>query len=304
MSQKKITIPTDIEGVMADLNGIGAIITAKEWHRAAVVASFVRPGTGNGRPRQDGNPLETQEVYSIEGFARLGIIGLKDPNTVRQYVKAWTETAGLEPPAPGEEITLPDIEWPPSESAKTSTNTPEKVLASIAKDPEKTAEAMDRLAAAQPKAAAKVAAKAIKTDEGRKAVAKEMVKDPEATAEFIKAENEHYAEDDEARKIRASAARVKATEAAKEAADAEALATSGELTVAALTPLMIAVQSTKQFLDTAESVDYRADEDTQTLLRKYAERYRDYAVVLEQIANGSVSATISDEDLEALLGAS
>ena len=300
MSQKKITIPTDIEGVKADLNGVGVLITAKEWHRAAVVASFVTLSEHGG----DRTKGKRSSALAPKEFAALGIHGLKSDNTVRQYVKAWTETAGLEPPAPGEEITLPDIEWPPSESAKTSTNTPEKVLASIAKDPEKTAEAMDRLAAAQPKAAAKVAAKAIKTDEGRKAVAKEMVKDPEATAEFIKAENEHYAEDDEARKIRASAARVKATEAAKEAADAEALATSGELTVAALTPLMIAVQSTKQFLDTAESVDYRADEDTQTLLRKYAERYRDYAVVLEQIANGSVSATISDEDLEALLGAS
>lgn len=300
MSQKKITIPTDIEGVKADLNGVGVLITAKEWHRAAVVASFVTLSEHGG----DRTKGKRSSALAPKEFAALGIHGLKSDNTVRQYVKAWTETAGLEPPAPGEEITLPDIEWPPSESAKTSTNTPEKVLASIAKDPEKTAEAMDRLATAQPKAAAKVAAKAIKTDEGRKAVAKEMVKDPEATAEFIKAENEHYAEDDEARKIRASAARVKATEAAKEAADAEALATSGELTVAALTPLMIAVQSTKQFLDTAESVDYRADEDTQTLLRKYAERYRDYAVVLEQIANGSVSATISDEDLEALLGAS
>jgi len=300
VSQKKITIPTDIEGVKADLNGVGVLITAKEWHRAAVVASFVTLSEHGG----DRTKGKRSSALAPKEFAALGIHGLKSDNTVRQYVKAWTETAGLEPPAPGEEITLPDIEWPPSESAKTSTNTPEKVLASIAKDPEKTAEAMDRLATAQPKAAAKVAAKAIKTDEGRKAVAKEMVKDPEATAEFIKAENEHYAEDDEARKIRASAARVKATEAAKEAADAEALATSGELTVAALTPLMIAVQSTKQFLDTAESVDYRADEDTQTLLRKYAERYRDYAVVLEQIANGSVSATISDEDLEALLGAS
>lgn len=103
MSQKKITIPADIDSAVADLNGLGALITAKEWHRAAIVAAFVTLADGPGKaPNGKGeSPLS---------FSKHGITGLKDTGTIRRYVKIW-ESTGQPVPKPGHEISLPNLPW-------------------------------------------------------------------------------------------------------------------------------------------------------------------------------------------------
>lgn len=153
---------------------------------------------------------------------------------------------------------------------------------------------------AKPALAAKVAAKAVKTDEGRKAVAKAMVEDPEAMTEVKRAEVEAYTRTPAAK----NAAQTAKEKAAEEARQQKEMLASGALTLSALFPLVMASKEVQEFLDTAEKVDYRADEETKDALRKIAVRFTNYATILTEIADGSVSTTITDEALEALLGAS
>jgi len=104
MSQKKITIPTDIDAAVADLNALGALITSKEWHRAAIVTAFVTLDTKPGPKRS------TSASRTPADFAALGITGLKSKDTVRRYIKIW-ESTGQPTPKPGHEISLPNMEW-------------------------------------------------------------------------------------------------------------------------------------------------------------------------------------------------
>jgi hypothetical protein len=68
------------------------LLTAAEWHRAAIIAAFVdNPDTANE-------------------FAALGITGLKTKETVMLYATRWIETHGSRP-EPGSEVILPTLEW-------------------------------------------------------------------------------------------------------------------------------------------------------------------------------------------------
>lgn len=82
----KITIPASLDEAKASLNGIGALLTAKEWERAAIVYAFTRDGTDS-----DKNPRRSRSTTSLlpREFAALGIMGLGSDTTVRQYRKAW-----------------------------------------------------------------------------------------------------------------------------------------------------------------------------------------------------------------------
>lgn len=100
-------IPGDIQHATDSLNSIGMLITASEWQRSAIVRAFVTKG--NGRPRK----TEEKSSVSIDGFVRLGVVGLTTKDTVRRYYDAW-ELTGLPDPVPGESIAIPgpELEFP------------------------------------------------------------------------------------------------------------------------------------------------------------------------------------------------
>lgn len=62
-----------------DLKGLGELVTASEWKRAAIVWAF----TADGRKSKD--------VYSVTDFAGLGISGLSSKPSVIKYRKAWAK---------------------------------------------------------------------------------------------------------------------------------------------------------------------------------------------------------------------
>jgi hypothetical protein len=89
MSERKINIPGTIDEAVASLAGIGALLTAKEWERAAIVAAFVSLSEfGSNQHTDEG--AETGTLSPVE-FAALGIVGLKSKGTVRAYAQAWQE---------------------------------------------------------------------------------------------------------------------------------------------------------------------------------------------------------------------
>lgn len=161
-------------------------------------------------------------------------------------------------------------------------------------------EEIEKALETKPALAARVAAKAIKTDEGRKAVAEALVEDPKALTEVRKAEVKAFTASSGAK----SAAQTTAARAAKNTREEQEMLASGQMALSALFPLLMASTEVKEFLETAEKVDYRADDETKTALKRFAERFRNFATILDEIADGSVSSVISDEDLEVLLRAS
>lgn len=114
----KITIPMSLDGIVADLNGIGALLTAKEWHRAALVYAITkRPGKGT-YVADLGNDNSIISKISCEEFARLGITGLSHHMTVAVYHDAWQfaiNAGEAKPVNLGDEVELPSMPWPPTD---------------------------------------------------------------------------------------------------------------------------------------------------------------------------------------------
>ena len=105
----KITIPASLTEAKASLGGIGALLKAKEWERAAIVYAFTDPKVN----QHDGNPSGS---LSIAAFAAFGITGLTRRETVAGYRKAWQsaiDDGQAVPVAPGDVIELPNLPWPP-----------------------------------------------------------------------------------------------------------------------------------------------------------------------------------------------
>jgi hypothetical protein len=118
MSERKINIPGTIDEAVASLTGIGALLTAKEWERAAIVAAFVSLSEGKGKRNV------SSDISPVE-FAALGIVGLKSKNTVWAYAQAWQEAINQGKAVaaePGATVALPDLTW---ESRKAIEATPE-----------------------------------------------------------------------------------------------------------------------------------------------------------------------------------
>lgn len=136
-----IRIPESIEAATAALEGVGALLTAKEWERAAIVYAFTRDGGSGSRTdlptyRRNALGLTTGE------FAALGITGLKSDTTVRDYRKAWQtviDDGQAVAVAPGDTIEMPDRGFPPN--PKQHSSTPPEVISGIRKllldDPDK-----------------------------------------------------------------------------------------------------------------------------------------------------------------------
>jgi hypothetical protein len=100
-------IPTDIDGAVLSLKGLGELITASEWERAAIVWAFT----------EDRNPGRNSSTFgrmSAAEFASQSIAGLTSKQTVVKYRKAWKlaiEHGFATDVEPGDLIDLPEAEW-------------------------------------------------------------------------------------------------------------------------------------------------------------------------------------------------
>lgn len=146
---------------MADLGGLGALLRAKEWQRAAIVAAYVRLHDASGRPPVMRNTAH----YSTYGFAALGIAGLRSERTVQLYVERWLAEVGSHP-KPGATVELPEADWPPTRTGTDGHNSPEGVADTVARITGR-AGGTDQLAeavAAQPEVAKRVVERAVLAD--------------------------------------------------------------------------------------------------------------------------------------------
>ena len=75
-------IPQSIEDAVLDLKGLGELVTASEWKRAAIVWAFTKEG-------EKGRKRTTSGAFSVRAFADLAISGLSSQDTIRKYRKAW-----------------------------------------------------------------------------------------------------------------------------------------------------------------------------------------------------------------------
>jgi len=106
----RIKIPKTREAAIAELSGLGRLIQAKKWERAAIVAAFVDVGEQGVGVSQAGKVKS--DLLSPAAFAALGITGLSSKNTVQHYVENWLESRPR--PEPGEEVNLDGLgPWPP-----------------------------------------------------------------------------------------------------------------------------------------------------------------------------------------------
>lgn len=107
-------MPRDRTAAVNKLAGLSALAATREWERAALIATLVKPGQGRtGRPRKvvSRNENSGQKQYTIVEFTKLGIYGFRTHNSVRAYLKAWA-LSGKTTPEWGERIILPSEEFP------------------------------------------------------------------------------------------------------------------------------------------------------------------------------------------------
>lgn len=101
-------IPSNIDDALVDLKGLGELVTASEWERAAIVWAFTKANTG--RPKK----VDENIYISTKAFADLKISGLRNAQQIRRYRGAWARAmeAGFATDVkPGDEVRLPDVEW-------------------------------------------------------------------------------------------------------------------------------------------------------------------------------------------------
>lgn len=104
----RVSIPASIEEARAALDGLGALLTAKQWERAAIVYAFTKTVGRGGNHGNDENSSLT-----IAGFAALGIAGLTTRDTVSLYRAAWKSAMddGAPDAKPGDDVELPNLPW-------------------------------------------------------------------------------------------------------------------------------------------------------------------------------------------------
>lgn len=143
MTHQKLKIPATIEQATQELNGLGALLTAKNWARAAIVYAFTEP-------QQNQHAVRKSVQLGIREFARLGITGLTVAEDVGYYRNAWqtaVDDGQAQPVEPGQSVVLPDRAWPPSPRAR---DTKDVVRSAIRNHPEKIAEVLAEAAMADP----------------------------------------------------------------------------------------------------------------------------------------------------------
>lgn len=105
----RVTIPASIDDAIGKLEGIESLLTAKGWERAAIVYAFTEERPAGNQPRQMANSRH----LSISDFADLGIAGLRTRDTVRRYRNAWIAGGGDPNIKPGDNVELPEGDFPP-----------------------------------------------------------------------------------------------------------------------------------------------------------------------------------------------
>ena len=110
-------IPTEWPEAKDDLVSFGALATASEWKRAAIVYAFTH-GSGMGRTsRTAGNAA----VFSFSKLASEHIYGLTHRDTVAYYHNRWAELVEGELAhdlKPGDRFENPNILWNPEKEDK------------------------------------------------------------------------------------------------------------------------------------------------------------------------------------------
>ena len=105
----RIDLPLDIEEAVLSLKGLGELITATEWKRAAIVWAFTEDRQG-----QKDTSHRSVQGLGLQEFADLKLEGLKSRNSVAKYRKAWQraiDVGAAKDVQPGQRVTLPDLEW-------------------------------------------------------------------------------------------------------------------------------------------------------------------------------------------------
>lgn len=103
-------LPDSPDAADAALDGLGALATATEWRRSAIVHARVLP---KGL-RRDPDCNSAIRRVTANRFSKRGVHGLTSPHTVQAYRDAWQAAVddGLTGPAAlGGEVVLPDAEW-------------------------------------------------------------------------------------------------------------------------------------------------------------------------------------------------
>lgn len=77
-------VPASIEDATSKLASLDALVTAKQWQRAAIVYAFVTEAEGPGKPKSNSGLLSCAEFAQL-GPDGKGIAGLRSKNTVRFY---------------------------------------------------------------------------------------------------------------------------------------------------------------------------------------------------------------------------
>jgi len=103
MKKGSFLVPATAADARVALTSAHTLITATEWQRAGIVAAFVRLDEMGPKSKSLGGFPQT---LSPNEFGALGIVGLKDPKTVRRYVQAWL-SLGQGYPEPGQTLALP-----------------------------------------------------------------------------------------------------------------------------------------------------------------------------------------------------
>jgi len=113
-----IHIPSTVGEATERLTGVESLLTACRWERAAIVAAFVRVSTR-------GVQTPAGEHLGPQGFADLGISGLKKRETVALYVNRWLEHSGGVYPEPGADVLIPDTKWKSTRTGTDGHHSPE-----------------------------------------------------------------------------------------------------------------------------------------------------------------------------------
>jgi len=130
-----IHIPASLDEAKSALNGLGALLTAKQWERAAIVYAFTEPGNGQGRHE----PLrKSEQRLSIAALAAERIVGLESRNTVAAYRNAWQsaiDDGQAQAVGPGDQVEVPSVPWKEA-FGEATTDVQERIFRSVVQNPE------------------------------------------------------------------------------------------------------------------------------------------------------------------------
>jgi hypothetical protein len=161
----EVTMPETVEDAANRCGQLTRLATATEWELAAILATHVNPGEGQGtsvtsdRSRKSGiSAREFVETYKIRS--------LKSHNTILKYVAIWTEHVGTRP-KPGEVIKLPTKDWPGTRTGTNGYNTVEGATTTVKNIAEKHGSAPFTQAARQSRKAHSAQQDAIRSENTR-----------------------------------------------------------------------------------------------------------------------------------------